>query len=98
MSYVTGLLRLFLLLVFFLFAVMNYEPASVRFYFDLEWRAPLILILLAFFVLGVVLTLLALLPRLIRQRRETVEGPLRAGPRALTPDVAVVAPSADAVT
>ncbi len=70
MGYLTWLLRLFLLLVFFLFAQKNFEMAVLRFYFDLEWRAPLILMLLVFFLLGVVLTLLALLPRLLRQRRE----------------------------
>jgi putative membrane protein len=69
MGYLTVLLRVFLLVVFFLFAQKNYEPATLRFYFDLEWRAPLILMLLLFFVLGVVLTLLALLPRLLRMRR-----------------------------
>ena len=70
MGYLTGILRAFLLLVFFLFAFRNYEPATVRFYFDLEWRAPMILILLVFFVLGVVVTLAALLPRLLRRRGE----------------------------
>jgi len=69
MGYLTGLLRVFLLAVFFLFAQKNYELATLRFYFDLEWRAPLILMLLLFFVLGVVLTLVALLPRLLRMRR-----------------------------
>ena len=72
MGYVTWALRVFLLLVFFLFAQKNFEMAVLRFYFDLEWRAPLILMLLVFFFLGVVLTLLALLPRLLRQRREPV--------------------------
>jgi uncharacterized integral membrane protein len=69
MGYLTALLRVFLLLVFFLFAQKNYEMATLRFYFDIEWRAPLILMLLLFFVLGVVLTLIALLPRLLRLRR-----------------------------
>jgi uncharacterized integral membrane protein len=69
MGYLTALLRVFLLMVFFLFAQKNYELATLRFYFDLEWRAPLILMLLLFFVLGVVLTLVALLPRLLRMRR-----------------------------
>lgn len=72
MGYLTWGLRLFLLLVFFLFAQKNFEMAVLRFYFDLEWRAPLILMLLVFFLLGVVLTLLALLPRLLRQRRDPV--------------------------
>ena len=72
MGYLTWALRVFLLLVFFLFAHKNFEMAVLRFYFDLDWRAPLILMLLMFFFLGVVLTLLALLPRLLRQRREPV--------------------------
>jgi len=71
MGYLTWTLRFFLLLVFFLFAQKNFEMALLRFYFDLEWRAPLILMLLVFFFLGVLLTLLALLPRLLRQRRES---------------------------
>ena len=70
MGYLTWALRVFLLLVFFLFAQKNFEMAVLRFYFDLEWRAPLILMLLVFFFLGVLLTLLALLPRLLRLRRE----------------------------
>lgn len=69
MTYVTAALRLFLLLVFFLFAIRNDEPATLRFYFDLEWRAPLSLMLLVFFFAGVVLTLIALLPRLARRRQ-----------------------------
>ncbi len=77
MGYLTWALRVFLLLVFFLFAQKNFEMAVLRFYFDLEWRAPLILMLLVFFFLGVVLTLLALLPRLLRQLREPVGPPAR---------------------
>lgn len=69
MGYLTAILRVFLLAVFFLFAQKNFELATLRFYFDLEWRAPLILMLLLFFFLGVVLTLVALLPRLVRMRR-----------------------------
>ena len=83
MGYLTWVLRIFLLLVFFLFAQKNFEMTSLRFYFDLEWRAPLILMLLVFFVLGVILTLLAMLPRLLRQRRE---------PNLATPSRQVPAP------
>ncbi len=75
MGYVTALLRVFLLIVFFLFAQKNYEMATLRFYFDLEWRAPLVLMLLLFFALGVVLTLLALVPRLLRNRRLAAGAP-----------------------
>ncbi len=79
MGYLTWALRVFLLLVFFLFAHKNVEMAVLRFYFDLEWRAPLNLMLLVFFFLGVVLTLLALLPRLLRLRRDP---PTRGRPEA----------------
>ena len=78
MGYLTAFVRIFLLAVFFLFAQKNFELATLRFYFDLEWRAPLILMLLLLFVLGVVLTLIALLPRLLRMRR----GPARPEPPA----------------
>jgi len=82
MGYLTWALRVFLLLVFFLFAQKNFDMAVLRFYFDLEWRAPLILMLLVFFFLGVVLTLLALLPRLLRQRREPAAVPSASEPVA----------------
>lgn len=85
MGYLTWALRIFLLLVFFLFAQKNFEMTSLRFYFDLEWRAPLILMLLVFFVLGVILTLLALLPRLLRQRREPAATPGRQAAAAVEP-------------
>ena len=96
MTYVTGILRIFLLFVFFLFALKNYELATLRFYFDLEWRAPLILMLLVFFVLGVVLTLLALLPRLLRRRADPgAVPPVKTGSRPA--QVEAFAPPRDAL-
>ena len=70
MRYVTAALRWFLFLVFFLFALKNHELVSLRFYFDLEWKLPLVLLLFVFFLAGAVIGLLALLPRVMRQRRE----------------------------
>ncbi len=70
MRYVTAALRWFLFLVFFLFALKNHEQVSLRFYFDLEWKLPLVLLLFVFFLAGAVIGLLALLPRVMRQRRE----------------------------
>ena len=70
MTYLTFALRSFLFLVLFLFALKNHEPVTLKFYFDLEWRAPLILLLLAFFVCGIVVGLAALLPGVMRRRRE----------------------------
>ena len=73
MRYVTGALRWFLFLVFFLFALKNHELVSLKFYFDLEWKVPLVLLLFLFFVAGAAAGLLSLLPRVLRQRREVAE-------------------------
>ena len=72
MRYLTGAVRMVLFLILFLFAIKNHELATLRFYFDLEWKAPLVLLLLIFFAAGVAAGLLACLPRLFRQRREVM--------------------------
>jgi uncharacterized integral membrane protein len=64
----TAWLLLFILLL--AFAAKNTEPVALRFYFDLVWQAPLVLLLLAFFAAGAVLGLIAALGTMLRQRRE----------------------------
>ena len=72
MRYFTGALRVLLFLILFLFALKNHELATLKFYFDLEWKAPLVLLLLIFFAAGIAAGVLACLPRMFRQRRETL--------------------------
>ena len=72
MRYLTGALRVLLFLILFLFALKNHELATLKFYFDLEWKAPLVLLLLIFFAAGIAAGVLACLPRMFRQRRETL--------------------------
>ncbi|MDP1606949.1 MAG: lipopolysaccharide assembly protein LapA domain-containing protein [Rhodocyclaceae bacterium] len=50
-------------------AIKNSGDVELRFFFDASWQTPLSLALLGALVLGIVLGLLALLPQLIRQRR-----------------------------
>ncbi|MEW6164972.1 MAG: LapA family protein [Pseudomonadota bacterium] len=50
-------------------AIKNSNEVELRFFFDAAWQAPLSLVILISLACGVVLGLLALLPRLIRQRR-----------------------------
>jgi uncharacterized integral membrane protein len=52
------------------FAAKNSDPVALRFYFDLAWRMPLVVLLLAFFVAGVVLGIIAMLGTYLSQRRE----------------------------
>jgi uncharacterized integral membrane protein len=85
----TAWLLLFLLLL--AFAAKNTEPVALRFYFDLVWQAPLVLLLLAFFASGAALGLVAALGTVLRQRRELLR--LRREQRARSP-VAAPAPAA----
>lgn len=53
-----------------LFALKNADPVTVRFYFDQEWRAPLMLVALATFAAGAVFGLIACIPAFMRRHRE----------------------------
>ena len=70
MRILTWAIRVALFVVLLAFAAKNTEPVSLRFYFDLAWRAPLVAVLLAFFAAGVALGLLAMLGTTLSQRRE----------------------------
>lgn len=61
-----------LIIFFFLlgFAAMNSDPVSLRFFFDTQWQAPLVIILLGFFAAGTALGALSLLGTLFQLRRE----------------------------
>jgi len=63
----TAWLLLFLLLL--AFAAKNTAPVALRFYFDLLWQAPLVLVLFAFFAAGALFGVLATLGTVLRQRR-----------------------------
>ena len=73
MRYVTWTVRLAVFLFLLAFAVKNTEPVTLRFYFELAWQAPLIVLLLAFFAAGAVFGLAAALATLFTQRRENLE-------------------------
>jgi lipopolysaccharide assembly protein A len=78
-------LAVFVLLV--AFAAKNVEPVTLRFYFDLVLQAPLVLVLFGFFAAGALFGILALVPTLLRQRREVslLKRPPAAPPVAFPP-------------
>lgn len=59
-----------LFIVFFGFALKNTQEVALRFFLDYEMRAPLVLMLLAFFVSGAIFGVLAMIPTVLRQRRD----------------------------
>ena len=59
------ILKAAIFLTMLAFALNNREDVSVRFFWDMEWRAPMVLVLLAVFAMGV----LGMVPRWWQQRR-----------------------------
>ena len=70
MRIVTWAIRLVVFVLLVAFAAKNVEPVTLRFYFDLALQAPLVVLLLAFFALGALFGVVALVGTLLRQRRE----------------------------
>ena len=70
MRIVTWTIRVLVFLLLLAFAAKNVEPVTLRFFFDLALQTPLVLALLAFFALGALFGMLALVGTLLRQRRE----------------------------
>jgi uncharacterized integral membrane protein len=70
MRYVLWLAAPVLFVFFLTLAVKNLDPVVVRYFLGYEWRAPLIFILLIFFIVGAILGIFATLGHIIRQRRE----------------------------
>lgn len=62
--------RIFVFLFLLAFALKNSDPVHVRFFFDSAWQAPLIIIVLAFFLAGALLGALSLLATIFGLRRE----------------------------
>ena len=70
MRIVTWTIRVLVFLLLVAFAAKNVEPVTLRFFFDLALQTPLVLALFAFFALGALFGMLALVGTLLRQRRE----------------------------
>ncbi|SEL43675.1 Uncharacterized integral membrane protein [Nitrosovibrio tenuis] len=70
MRYPIWFLRIVVFLLLFGFTVRNTETVTLRYYFGYEWQAPLVLIILLFFALGIAIGAASCLGKLFRQRRE----------------------------
>jgi uncharacterized integral membrane protein len=73
MRYVTWTIRIAVFLFLLAFAVKNTDPVTLRFYFELAWQAPLIVLLLVFFAAGAAFGLAAALSTIFAQRRRILE-------------------------
>ena len=87
MRIVVGALWLIVFVVLFAFAVNNTATVELRFFAGMVWQAPLIALLLFFFLGGVVFGFTALVPSWVRQRVEIRR--LKRGAPKQTPDTGV---------
>ena len=70
MKFVSTLVGTVLFILFFGFALKNTQEVDLHFFLNYELRGPLVLMLLAFFVSGAALGILAVTPTVFRHRRE----------------------------
>ncbi|MDF1482359.1 LapA family protein [Extensimonas sp. H3M7-6] len=68
MKYVLWLLKAAIFFTLFAFALNNQQDATVHFFFGMEWRAPLVLVVLAAFALGLLAGMLVMVPRWWKHR------------------------------
>ncbi len=96
MRVITWAILVALFVVLLAFAAKNTDPVTLRFYFGLDWQVPLIALLLAFFIGGVALGLLAMLGSWFAQGRR-IARLQRADPplKKPTPAIASQPPAAE---
>ncbi len=85
MRLIVWLFRAFIFFTLFAFALNNQQSATVRWFFGVEWHAPLVIIVLAAFAGGCAIGVLAMVPawwkhRRVARRQETPAAPAKAPP------------------
>jgi uncharacterized integral membrane protein len=73
------LLRALVFFTLFAFALNNQQDAVVRWFFGVEWRAPMVIVVLAAFAAGCAVGVVAMMPSWWRQRRWARRAPVSAG-------------------
>lgn len=78
MKYLMWLLKAAIFFTLFAFALNNQEDVAVNFFFGTVWRAPLVLVVLAAFAMGLAVGALGMVPRWWKHRalaRRAPQGP-----------------------
>ena len=83
-------LKAAIFLILLAFALNNKEDVAVHFLWGLQWQAPMVLVLLVVFTLGVAVGVLGMVPRWWRQRRlaqQALSAPATAAASPVAPDL-----------
>lgn len=70
MKFIVWLIRVLVFVLLLVLALSNTQPATLNFLAGYAWSAPLILIGLAFFVVGLLAGLVSSMPGMVRLRME----------------------------
>jgi putative membrane protein len=70
MRLLVWLFRALIFFTLFAFALNNQQQANVRWFFGVEWHAPMVIVVLVVFAAGCALGVLAMVPSWWRHRRE----------------------------
>ena len=70
MKLILTVIKLILFLLVLTFAVKNTEMVAMRWYMDMEWRAPMVFVVLGACAIGVVMGLLMTVGACVRTRLE----------------------------
>ena len=70
MKFIVWLIRVLVFVLLLVLALANTQPATLKFLAGYEWTAPLILVGLAFFVVGLLAGLVSAVPSRVRLRME----------------------------
>ncbi len=76
----------------FAFALNNQHDVTVHFFFGQRWTAPLVLVVLSAFTLGLVIGVLGMVPRWWRHRRDAARAQAKVQAAALEPAPQPAAP------
>ena len=87
------LLRAFLFFALFAFALNNQQTAVVHWFFGVEWRAPMVIVVLVAFAAGCTIGALAMVPSWWRHRRQALR--LAPSPPAPAPPAAASVPPSE---
>ena len=70
MRVLVWLFRAFIFFTLFAFALNNQQTATVRWFFGVEWHAPMVIVVLVAFAAGCAIGVLAMVPSWWRHRRD----------------------------
>jgi lipopolysaccharide assembly protein A len=93
MRYLARLFWAFVFFTLFAFALNNQQLATVRWFFGVEWRTPMVIVVLAAFAAGCAIGVAAMLPSWWKQRRVAQRENRPAAPSAVTAAPSSLMPS-----